>query len=148
MTRRQQREGKAGQNVAAVMLTAIGIERVRQIGTPVRLVDSTITSKGIYFKVVWGEQVAGDHTGIAPGGIFVLAETKTHDGTTLPWSVFRDHQPGELSDHALCGGISLVVWVCGQDIFILRWPVPGFGPGKSIPIDYARQANITTVRDL
>jgi hypothetical protein len=145
MTRHEQRIGRAGQNVAAAALSRIGVEMVEQIGTPVILTPAHAHRKDI-FRVRWGEKVSGDHRGILhPGGRSVLAETKTILDRNLRFSDLREHQPGRLDAHATFGGLSLLVWVHNTETFIMRWPVEGFGPGKSITLERARELNITQI---
>ena len=134
MTRAQQRIGAAGQNVAASALRGLGIEMVEQIGTPIHLVPSR-QCKGAY-RVIYGEKVSGDHRGILPGGISVLAETKTVLERNLRWSDLREHQPERLSDHAALGGLSLLVWVHSTGVFVMKWPILGFGPGDGMPPEF------------
>ena len=128
MSRHEDRIGKAGQEVAASALRRLGVEEVEQVGTPVKLIPR---GKGLY-QVIWGEKVSGDHRGLLPGGRGVLAETKTILDRNLQWSDLRPHQPGKLDAHAKLGGLSLLVWVHSSGVYVMRWPVLGFGPRKSI----------------
>lgn len=142
MSKLEDRRGKRGQNIAKACLSRIGVEMPEKIGTPARYipVSPAMTKRGI-FKVVFEEVVSGDHRGILPGGISVLAETKTIHDRNLRWSDLRDHQPGRLDEHLNHGGISLLIWVNGEtydDVYIMTWPIEGFGPGKSIDLDTAR----------
>ena len=139
MTRAQQKQGDVGQGVAALALSLAGVLQVEKIGTPVRLIPVPSARPNVY-QVIFGEKVSGDHRGILPGGRSVLAETKTHDEPTLPWSMLRPHQPERLTAHHDAGGLSLLVWVHCDTAYILRWPVPGFGPRGSIALDYAKRA--------
>lgn len=132
----EDRRGKRGQEIAKACLSRIGIEMIEKIGTPVKLipVSPTMTKRGI-FKVVYEETVSGDHRGILPGGISVLAETKTIYDRNLRWSDLREHQPARLDEHKRHGGMSLLIWVNGEtydDVYIMTWPIEGFGPGQSI----------------
>lgn len=139
MTRREQRIGAHGQEQAARALRMAGVELVEKIATPVKLIASQ--HKG-YFRVVYGETVSGDHRGILPDGTSVLAETKTVLDGNLTWSHLREHQPGRLTAHAEYNGVSLLVWVHSSGIYIMRWPVPGFGPRKSITPKQAEELHI------
>jgi hypothetical protein len=130
--RREQNIGKHGQNIAASVLSGrCGINMVEQIATPVKLIPASTARKDI-FRVVWGEPVSGDHRGIIGNGISVLAETKTILDHNLRYGNLREHQPARLDEHVSYGGISLLVWVYSSDAYVLRWPIEGFGPGKSI----------------
>jgi hypothetical protein len=144
MSRTEQAIGKHGQELAQATLRRMGVKMVEQIGTPVHLIPH-LRDKG-YYRVIFGEKVSGDHRGITFGGISVLVETKTILGReTLRWSDFREHQPGRLSEHHDEGGLSLVAWVSDIGVFVLRWPIPGFGPGKSINFERARELEITEI---
>jgi hypothetical protein len=87
--------------------------------------------------------VSGDHRGILPGGRSVLAETKTILERNLVWSDLRDHQPERLDEHTRWGGLTFLVWVSARGVFIMRWPIPGFGPGKGITLEKAEQLDVT-----
>src|SRR5512143_1383787 len=119
MTKREDQIGKYGQTRAAVRLESMGLKMVEPIGTPVRLIPHP-TAKG-YYRVIFGQTVSGDHRAVGPGGRSVLAETKTIMGRNLQWSDFREHQPGALSRHADLGGLSLVVWVAENGIYVIDW---------------------------
>jgi hypothetical protein len=143
--RREQNIGKHGQNIAASVLSGrCGIEMVEQIATPIKLIPASTTRKDI-FRVVWGEPVSGDHRGIIGNGISVLAETKTILDHNLRWGNLREHQPARLDEHVSHGGISLLVWVYSDDAYVMRWPVEGFGPGKSISHERAQELNAETI---
>lgn len=139
MSRHEDRIGKIGQLRAASALRRVGVNMVEKIGTPVKIIPARV--KGTY-TVVWGEKVSGDHRGILADGTSVLAETKTILDRNLTWSDLRDHQPGRLEEHAGFGGVSLLVWVHSSGIYVMRWPVAGFGPRKSITPEQADQLNV------
>ena len=143
MTRREQATGKAGEEQAASALRRFGCEMVEKIGTPVRLIPAKITGT---YKVIFGEKVSGDHRAILPGGRSVLAETKTILERNLTWSDLREHQPERLDQHADCGGLSLLVWVSSGGVFIMQWPIDGFGPGIGITIERAQELAIDSYR--
>lgn len=143
MTRQQQRIGKHGQNIAASVLSGLGLERVTQIGTPVRLIKMGSVRSVPVFQVIFGDKVSGDHTAIWRGK-FVLIETKTILDNNLVWSDFREHQPDELADHAAKGGISLVVWIHSTGKYVMRFPIEGFGKGKGITPERARELDSQT----
>lgn len=143
----QQRIGRAGQNIAASALSRIGIELVEMIGTPVYLTPASRTRKDI-FRVRFGEKVSGDHRGILPGGRSVLVETKTILDRNLVLSDFREHQPQRLTDHALFGGLSLVVWVHSSNTYVMEWPIEGFKAGKGITPEQAEAKAIHSLDDL
>ena len=145
MTKQQQRIGKQGQNLAAQELRALGVEMVEQIGTPVFLIPAY--TKDVY-RVVYGEKVSGDHRGILPGGISVLAETKTILDRNLRYSDLREHQPERLIEHAKHGGVSLLVWVNLTGVYIMQFPVENFTRGKSISVERALHISNHTRRSI
>lgn len=144
MTRQQDRIGKIGQEHAAAALRRLGVNMVEKIGTPVKIIPARV--KGTY-TVVWGEKVSGDHRGILANGVSVLAETKTIMDRNLVWSDLREHQPGALSQHAEYGGVSLLVWVHSTGVYVMRWPIVGFGPRKSITPERAQELDIDDLSD-
>ena len=139
MTKAQDLQGKAGQEHAAAALARIGVEAVEKVGTPVRMIPAKIPGT---YRIIFGEKVAGDHRGILPGGRSVLAETKTIFEHNLAWSDLRPHQPGKLTEHTEWGGLSLLVWVSNAGVFVMEWPIPGFGPHKSITLEQAEKLDI------
>lgn len=144
MTRQQDRIGKIGQEHAAAALRRLGVNMVEKIGTPVKIIPARV--KGTY-TVIWGEKVSGDHRGILANGVSVLAETKTIMDRNLVWSDLREHQPDALSQHANFGGLSLLVWVHSTGVYVMRWPVAGFGSRKSITPERAQELDIDDLRE-
>jgi hypothetical protein len=140
MTRREDRTGKAGEELAESVLRSLGIEQIERVSTPVKLIPSQYPG---LFKVIFGEKVIGDRRGILPGGRSVLIEVKTILDRNLCWSDLRLHQPEGLSRHSELGGMSLLVWVHSSGVYVMRWPIDGFGPGKSIT---PNQADLETVK--
>ena len=135
--RKSQRIGAHGEDLAARILDGIGIRQLERIGTPVRQIDG---------RVIYGAPVAADFRGVNPIyprfygtpycvealiGQSVLVEVKTVEHN-LHWSDFREHQPGKLSEHTDLGGLSLVVWVHSSGVYVMRWPIEGFAPGRGI----------------
>lgn len=132
MSKQQDLIGKAGQNIARSVLHGLGLEFIEQIGTPVKLVPYRQSMRRDVYQVIWGERVAGDHRAMLPDGRSVLIEVKTIRDRNLQWSDLRQHQPDKLQEHANWNGLSLLVWVHDHGVFVMRWPIEGFGPGKGI----------------
>jgi hypothetical protein len=130
MSKDEKSRGGAGEMYAASTLSALGVEMVERIGTPIKAIPHPHLSG--YYRIIWSEPVAGDHRGILPGGRSVLAETKTILDRNLQYSDLRPHQPGCLSRHADLGGLSLLVWVHSTGIYVMRWPIEGFQTRTSI----------------
>lgn len=129
MTRREDRTGKAGEELAESVLRSLGIEQIERVSTPVKLIPSQYPG---LFKVIFGEKVIGDRRGILPGGRSVLIEVKTILDRNLCWSDLRPHQPAGLTRHTELGGLSLLVWVHSSGVNVMEWPISGFGPHISI----------------
>ena len=140
MARKSQAIGAAGDEQGASALARFGVLLLEKVATPIRLIAHP--SQPGYFRVIYGSPVSGDWRGVWMDGTSVLAEIKTAFDRNLRWSDFDDHQPGDLSAHAALA-MSLLVWVSSAGIFILRWPVPGFGPGRGLTIERARELDIS-----
>lgn len=135
MSRQQQRQGAAGEELGAKALTALGVLRLQKIATPYRRIPHP--KDPAYCRIIPDQTVAADWTGILPGGRFVLAEIKTIYDRNLRWSDLREHQPKELTEHSTLGGLALLVWVNERGANVMQWPIPGFDPGKGIDLDRA-----------
>ena len=132
MTKQQDLIGKAGQNTARAVLSGLGLEFIEPVGTPVKLIPYRHTMRKDVYQVIFGEKVAGDHRAMLPDGTSILIEVKTIMDRNLQWSDLREHQPGKLQRHAELNGLSLIVWVHSLGVYVMRWPIEGFGPGKGI----------------
>jgi hypothetical protein len=134
--RREQIIGKNGEQTARSVLHGLGLEMIEKVGTPVRLIPvSQKISRNdprAAYHVIFGEKVAADHRAMFPDGCSVLIEVKTVYDRNLVWSDLREHQPGKLSQHTALNGLSLLVWVHDSGVYVMRWPVDGFRPGKGI----------------
>lgn len=143
--RREKQVGDQGEKLARSVLSGLGLEMIEKIGTPVKLIPvKSANFRSAYF-VIWGEKVAGDHRAMLPDGRSVLIEVKTIYGRNLAWGDLREHQPGKLSEHDELNGLSLLVWVHDDGVFVMRWPVAGFGPGKGITPKQAQYLHDETV---
>lgn len=159
MAKKSQSIGAGGEQIAEMRLRGIGLGMVEKIGTPVKLVSIPKRTRkymqkfgfnpnGV-FRVIFGEKVSGDRRALVPGsGVSVLIETKTILDRNLRWSDLRDHQPGRLDYHVELGGISLLAWVHQTGVYVLQWPVPDFGPRKSITVDQARWLEIEDINGI
>jgi hypothetical protein len=145
MTRRSQKIGKQGQDIAFAALRMRGVRLLHKIATPVLLIPHP-RERG-YFRVIWEQKVAGDHRGVMPDGTSVLAEVKTVTDHNLRWSDFLPHQPIGLTAHAEYA-ISLVVWVHASGVYVMRWPIEDFRPGHSIMIQDADRFDWLTSAEL
>lgn len=156
MSKRNQQIGKTGENLADIRLRAIGLEMVEKIGTPVILqslpkraisaLRKTGVNASMVFRVIFGEKVSGDRRAVVPiSGRSVLIETKTIFDRNLRWSDLRKHQPERLDRHTELGGLSLIAWVNETGVYIMKWPIQDFGPGKSITVDIAKKLDIDRI---
>lgn len=137
-----QKVGAAGEEQVKQALGRIGVLMVEKIGTPVKLHNPGFMASKDVFRVFWGEKVSGDHRGVGPYGLSILAETKTMLDRNLRWSDLRPHQPERLTYHSDLGGISLLVWVHHTGTYIMNWPVDDFGPDQSISPEKAESLSI------
>ena len=144
MSNLQKIRGEQGQSIAARALEGLGVNMVERIGSPVKLIPCHLGARRDVYRVVWGEKVSGDHRGLLANGVSILAETKTILDRNLRYSDLREHQPGKLQEHSDSNGISFLVWVHSSGVYIMRWPIDGFGPGKSIGVDRAESEHRAT----
>lgn len=140
MSRVSQSIGAAGDEQGAAALARMGVLLLERVSTPIRRIPHPTQRE--YCKVIYGEPVSGDWRGVWVDGTSVLVEIKTAMDRNLVWSDFKPHQPGALSAHAELA-MSLLVWVSSAGIFVLHWPVPGFGPGHGLTVERARELNIS-----
>lgn len=138
--------GNTGEEIARLQLRALGIELVEKVATPVKLKPYYDHIRGAVvpgvFYVEYAEKVSGDVRGVLPGGISVHCEVKVKDEDKIKNSVIKKHQRAWLDNHAAIGGLSLFVWVCFHEVFILRWPIEGFVPGTTLSVERARELQI------
>ena len=126
--RRNRKAGFSSEEAAAAQLRALGFHMVEPIETGWRVVRDR---HGRIVRAFPLEKVSGDIRAVAPGGRSVLVEVKERD-RNLRWSDFQPHQREVLTRHAALGGLSLVMWLHNGRFYVLQWPIPGFGPRKSI----------------
>lgn len=147
MSKKQQRQGKQGEQFAENKLRSFGVCNLAKIPTP-----KIVTRSG---DVRYTSKVLGDRRGELENGISVLAEIKTtRNKDRLTWSCFskskgekESRQPKNLDNHK---GLSLLVWVCEtdwtQDIFVMDWQElkrAGFAPGRGIGVEDADKIAMT-----
>lgn len=141
-----QKKGDMGERIAKAQLSLLGIELIERVATPVSLrpYRDKITGNIIpgVFHVKYRERVSGDIRGVWPGGKSVHCEVKLRDKPRLRHSDIRKHQRDWLDAHDKTGGISLLIWVSGTDIFVLRWPIPDFVKGTGLSMERAREFSI------
>jgi len=140
--------GNIGEGIALNALKRIGVLMPEEIGTPFTVTGHV---RGKMLKGFFKEPVSGDIRGHRSDGVSILAEVKTHQGKTLPWSILTkhgEHQAARLDQHA-AHAISLLIWVRAyNEVYIMNWPVPGYAPRKSITLEKAEQLSIRTKGDL
>lgn len=128
--RRNQRKGKAGEQVAEFLLRQRGVRMVEQIATPYNVIAARTIGGQRWARIVRTKQVSGDRRGIMPDGRRVLCEVKVRDGN-LRKSDFETHQLEALRDNDHWGGVSLVAWIHPDGNLLLRWPLPGFDAARA-----------------
>ncbi len=133
-------KGTAGESIAHYALNGLGLKMVAKIQSgwePHRWIDR---KRGIAM-IHPMPKVAGDFHAITETGKSVLVEVKHRKGNLI-WSSFASHQKQRLTEHAGYGGLSIIVWVASDDVFILQWPIEGFGPRKSITHERATEIDM------
>lgn len=84
------------------------------------------------------KKVSGDFKAISKAGKAVHVEVKCRQDK-LCYSDFERHQVDALNDISQANGESLVIWSQNPyEIVLLRWPIEGFGPRKSISWEQAK----------
>ena len=142
MSRTQQHQGAVGEQRAEELLQRMGVQMVEQIATPIVITNRNKTG---WVKIRYKSKVSGDRRGVMNDGSGrrVLAEVKTTRDRNLRFSDLQPHQVEALNENDALGAVSLLVWVAWfgyrQEITVMRWPVPGFGPRKSIGEEQAEQ---------
>ncbi len=121
--RRSQRLGADAEQIIINRLKSAGFKQVVPIKTGMIKVGR---------KWIHAEKVAGDIRAVGPAGVSVLVESKYRTEDVLVWSDLETHQVRHLDEHHAAHGISLLAWSSPMGIAILRWPVFGFGPGRSL----------------
>lgn len=148
VSKREHVVGKEGERLALNVLGGRGVRMAEAIGTPVRLIPIRGVKNGWYVK--FGAKVSGDIMGLLKDGTRVLAEVKAIHGRNLRWSDLRTHQPGRLDHNKNYNGISLLVWVSGQGVFVMDWVFPNedFGPGIGLTVEEADKYDLMDVNEL
>ena len=139
--RRNRKAGYSSEKAAAAQLRAMGFRMVEPIQTGWRVVRDR---HGRIINAFPLEKVSGDIRAVAPGGRSVLVEVKERN-RNLRWSDFQPHQREALDEHAALGGLSLVAWLYRGHFYVLPWPIPGFGPRKSISSEQGEQLTMREV---
>ncbi len=140
MGRRSESAGRAGEQIAEMQLRMLGVEMVENIPTPIALAGSRKIGHSTFYNVIYKQKATGDIAGIMGDGSGrrVLVEVKSRNDDRLQWSALRDHQIERLDENHRLNGVSLVVFIDGSgNVFVLRWPIEGFGPRKSITSEQA-----------
>ncbi|WP_294348020.1 hypothetical protein [Prosthecochloris sp.] len=88
------------------------------------------------------KKVSGDIKAMTKDGKIVHVEVKCRQEKLL-YSDFEKHQVEALSDVVKYNGIAFAAWYRNPyEIVLLRWPIKGFGPRKSITWEQAKQWSI------
>lgn len=130
---RNTKAGKAGQDITALFLKANGFDNVWPIATPTIPIfgkDPT-TGRRVIRDLIYAEKAPGDIWCMKEGRS-VLVEVKTSSTDRIPWSELADHQVRNLNDQVAKKGMGILSVVLNDTAHLCVWPVPGFGPGRSI----------------
>ncbi len=125
--RKAKAKGRAGEQLFMLALTQLGVQMPEEVHTPWRI-------KRVMQRIVGAtpmKKVSGDIRGILVGGRSVLCECKSFDDKLL-FSHLQKHQVEALDQHSAIGGLSLLAWKWQEGYAVMRWPVDGFKPGKSL----------------
>lgn len=141
---RSKRMGEHGEQAAYLALRSIGLEFIEPIHQAWKLIRWLPKYGRGAAHIVPLKKLKGDFRAIGRDGVSVLVEVKMRDEQLL-WSDLKQHQREALTEHYQCGGMSLVVWVATNDIFVLEWPIDGFAPRRSLSEEQARALNLTSI---
>lgn len=128
---RNKAQGERTERLTKQALEANGVGMVERIETGFGIVRRGKRIVSAYPKA----RVSGDFRGVL-NGRSVLCEAKHREGR-LQYSALEQHQREALTAHAELGGLSLVAWDTGEDLFLMQWPIEGFGPRKSMTAEIA-----------
>ena len=144
--RRSQLIGKHGETIARSTLSGLGIEIFGKIETPKEL-HRVPHADRVVFEVHYTGKASSDFCGALPNGQAVFAEVKTKTGTEdrLCWSDFKSHQINNLQRYSGMNILALVVWVNEPRVYVMRWPIEDFAPGRSIALPEAAAHHDNTV---
>ena len=108
------------------------------------------------WKVIWKnhrpvsawpiEKVMGDIRALMPDGRGVLVEVKDRRDKLI-FSDLKKHQVEALNIYADNGAVALLAWVA-DSIYIMQWPITGFGPRKSLTPQQASQLAIVDISQI
>jgi hypothetical protein len=139
---KRQREGELGQIQAANLLRLLGATCVQRISTPWRI----HRVKGRVVGATPVGQVAGDFTGLLPGGRGLLVEVKRRTDDALAWGDMEPHQHRHMVEHDAAGGASWVVWAEEAAIWAMWYTdmvAAGWSKGKPLHRLDAERLRIT-----
>jgi len=140
------RRGNKGEEIARIKLAEIGVCMPEEIPTPFSVVS---ISSGGKVRGFFKKKATGDIMGHRTDGVAIRAEVKTSSvDENLTWGIMTKHgkhQIDYLNKHAI-HALSFVVWVRhDNEALVMQWPIPGFGPRKSITLERARELNLTDI---
>ena len=133
---RNRKAGAAAETLTRYELQRLGVCRVRKLEVGWGIVRNRA---GKIVSAYPLERIDGDFSGILPDGTAVLVETKKRSDK-LVYSALENHQVQALNDHAEHNGLSLLVWVSDDDVYVMRWPIDGFESGTSLDAEQAQAA--------
>ena len=143
--RRSQAKGDTGERIARLALSALGLRQIERIYTGVVIHEWMSWLGHGVARISAKYRVSADFRALTNEGRSVLVEVKARDDK-LVWSDLKDHQRSALTEHHLANGLSLLVWITGSDVFVLRWPIDNFGyRKKALTPQRAQRLHITEV---
>lgn len=143
--KQNKKAGEFAERLATHELHRLGFEMVTTVHTGWAVVRN---SNGKIVDAYPLEPVEGDRRAVYPStGQQVIAEVKSHDSKTLPWSRLMSHQHEYLKKNVECNAISLIVWVRETEIYVMDYALlleAGYGEvvsrngrRKSVSLDMA-----------
>lgn len=142
--KRSRTAGVVGEALTRAAMVRLGFTMIERVHTPwkvLRKPDPKAPGGSRIVGAVPEEKVSGDFRAIWPVtwdnslvGVSVLVESKAREGDRVLWSDVEEHQRDALQRHHEAGGLSYLSVVLGGRATLMRWPIPGFGPGSSIRI--------------
>lgn len=140
--KRSRTAGVVGETLTKAELVRLGFTMIERVHTPWKVLRKPDPKRGSRIVgAVPEEKVSGDFRAVWPFtlenslvGVSVLVESKAREGDRVLWSDVEEHQRDALQRHHEAGGLSYLSVVLGGRATLMRWPIPGFGPGSSIRI--------------
>ena len=141
--RRNAKVGISTEEEVCVLMRRLGFVMVE----PIERAWKVVRSGGKITRAFPAKKVSGDISAMTLAGKKVLVEVKSRSTINskgepvLRYSALEPHQIEALDTVQKHKGLAILAWYKGpNEIALLDWPVPGFGPGKSLTWAHALQS--------